>query len=143
MCRALRVSSSGFCDWLSRLLSNHAIEDRRLLLLSRVSYTASGGAYGGGRVFQDQASGRAHHENQRYQGCAWQLYLAVAMDLLGRKVVGWSKKPTLARELVLDAIRMAVWRRKPKRRVLIFASPRSRLHKAVQIDLEIERILQQ
>ena len=65
------------------------------------------------------------------------------MDLLGRKVVGWSKKPTLARELVLDAIRMAVWRRKPKRRVLIFASPRSRLHKAVQIDLEIERILQQ
>jgi putative transposase len=28
-------------------------------------------------------------------------------------------KPTLAREPVLDAILMAVWRRKPKRKVLI------------------------
>ena len=28
-------------------------------------------------------------------------------------------KPTLARELVLDAILMAVWRRKPKQKVLI------------------------
>jgi len=51
----------------------------------------------------------------------WQgwLYLAVIMDLFARKVVGWSMKPTLARELVLDAILMAVWRRKPKQRVLI------------------------
>ena len=41
------------------------------------------------------------------------------MDLFARKVVGWSMKPTLARELVLDAILMAVWRRKPKRKVLV------------------------
>jgi putative transposase len=51
----------------------------------------------------------------------WQgwLYLAVVMDLFARKVVGWSMKPTLARELVLDAILMAVWRRKPKNKVLV------------------------
>lgn len=51
----------------------------------------------------------------------WQgwLYLAVVMDLFARKVVGWSMKPTLARALVLDAILMAVWRRKPKEKVLI------------------------
>ncbi|NCF62697.1 MAG: IS3 family transposase [Gammaproteobacteria bacterium] len=51
----------------------------------------------------------------------WQgwLYLAVVMDLFARKVVGWSMKPTLARELALDAILMAVWRRRPKQRVLI------------------------
>lgn len=51
----------------------------------------------------------------------WQgwLYLAVVMDLFSRKIVGWSMKPTLARDLVLDAILMAVWRRKPKRLVLI------------------------
>jgi len=51
----------------------------------------------------------------------WQgwLYLAVVMDLFSRKVVGWSMKPTLARALVLDAILMAVWRRKPKNKVLI------------------------
>ena len=51
----------------------------------------------------------------------WQgwLYLAVVMDLFARKVVGWSMKPTLAKELVVDAILMAVWRRKPKQKVII------------------------
>jgi putative transposase len=42
------------------------------------------------------------------------LYLAVVMDLYSRRIVGWSTKPTMARELVLDAILMAVRRRKPK-----------------------------
>jgi putative transposase len=52
---------------------------------------------------------------------SWQgwLYLAVVMDLYARKVVGWSMKPTLARELLLDALLMALWRRKPKQRVLV------------------------
>lgn len=51
----------------------------------------------------------------------WQgwLYLAVVVDLYSRKVVGWSMKPTLARELVLDALVMAVWRRRPSRTVLV------------------------
>jgi putative transposase len=45
----------------------------------------------------------------------WQgwLYLAVVLDLYARKVVGWSMKATLAKELALDALLMAVWRRKP------------------------------
>lgn len=41
------------------------------------------------------------------------LYLAVVMDRYSRRSVGWSTKPTMARELVLDAILMAVRRRKP------------------------------
>ena len=41
------------------------------------------------------------------------------MDLYARKIVGWSMKPTLARELVLDALLMALWRRKPKHSVLV------------------------
>lgn len=41
------------------------------------------------------------------------LYLAVVMDLYSRRIVGWSTQPTMARELVLDAILMAVRRRKP------------------------------
>jgi len=51
----------------------------------------------------------------------WQgwLYLAVVMDLYARKIVGWSMKPTLARELVLDALLMALWRRKPRQTVLV------------------------
>jgi putative transposase len=45
----------------------------------------------------------------------WQgwLYLAVVVDLFSRKVVGWSMKPSLNREIVLDALLMSVWRRKP------------------------------
>lgn len=41
----------------------------------------------------------------------WQgwLYLAVVIDLFARNVVGWSMKPTLSRELALDALLMAVW----------------------------------
>lgn len=42
------------------------------------------------------------------------LYLSVVIDLYSRRIVGWSTKPTMARELVLDAILMAVRRRKPK-----------------------------
>ncbi|MFH1311804.1 MAG: IS3 family transposase [Candidatus Eisenbacteria bacterium] len=51
----------------------------------------------------------------------WQgwLYLAAVMDLFSRKIVGWSIQSTLARSLVLDAILMAVWRRKPGRGLLI------------------------
>lgn len=51
----------------------------------------------------------------------WQgwLYLAVVVDLYSRRVVGWSMKPSLAREIVLDALMMAVWRRKPQQRVII------------------------
>jgi putative transposase len=51
----------------------------------------------------------------------WQgwLYLAVVLDLFSRKVVSWSMKPTLAREIVLDALMMAIWRCKPPHRVLV------------------------
>ena len=51
----------------------------------------------------------------------WQgwLYLAVVIDLFSLRVVGWSMKPTLAREIVVDALMMAVWRRKPASKVLV------------------------
>ncbi|EOY2418848.1 IS3 family transposase [Escherichia coli] len=51
----------------------------------------------------------------------WQgwLYLAVVIDLFARNVVGWSMKPTLSRELALDALMMAVWRRKPEGEVIV------------------------
>ncbi len=47
------------------------------------------------------------------------LYLAVVMDLHSRKIIGWSMKPTLARDIVIDALLMAVWKRKPKGRVIV------------------------
>ena len=50
----------------------------------------------------------------------WQgwLYLAVVMDLFSRKIIGWSTKPTIGRELVLDAVLMAVRLRRPKQAVI-------------------------
>jgi putative transposase len=58
----------------------------------------------------------------------WQgwLYLAVVLDLYSLKVIGWSMKPTLARELVLDALLMAVWRRKPTQPVIVLSDQGSR-----------------
>lgn len=51
----------------------------------------------------------------------WQgwLFLAVVIDLYSRKVIGWSMKPTMARDLVIDALMMAVWRRRPSRPVIV------------------------
>lgn len=46
-------------------------------------------------------------------------YLAVVLDLYSRKVIGWSMKPTLAKDIVLDALLMAVWRRRPNEPVII------------------------
>ena len=46
-------------------------------------------------------------------------YLAVVIDLYSRRVVGWSMQSRQTTEVVLQALLMAVWRRKPKNRVLI------------------------
>ncbi len=41
------------------------------------------------------------------------LYLAVVLDLYSRQIVGWSMQGRMHTELVLDALLMAIWRRKP------------------------------
>lgn len=41
------------------------------------------------------------------------LYLAFILDVYSRKVVGWSMATHLRTELVVDALEMALWRRKP------------------------------
>lgn len=51
-----------------------------------------------------------------YEG--W-LYVAVVLDLYSRAVVGWSMNARMQTDLVLDALTMAVWRRKPKSPVII------------------------
>jgi putative transposase len=43
------------------------------------------------------------------------LYLSVVVDVWSRRVVGWSMATHLRTELVLDAMNMAVWQRRPKR----------------------------
>jgi len=41
------------------------------------------------------------------------LYLAVVLDMFSRKVVGWAMRETMAQELTLDALRMAIANRRP------------------------------
>ena len=51
-----------------------------------------------------------------YEG--W-LYLAIVLDLYSRKVVGWSMDSRMQSDLVLQALLMAVWRRRPKAPVIV------------------------
>ena len=41
------------------------------------------------------------------------LHLAFVLDVYSRRIVGWSMASHLRAELVVDALEMAVWRRKP------------------------------
>lgn len=41
------------------------------------------------------------------------LYLAVVLDAFSRRIVGWSMATTLHMQVVLDALNMALWQRRP------------------------------
>lgn len=47
------------------------------------------------------------------------LYLAVVVDLFSRKVIGWSMQSRMTKEIVLNALLMALWRRNPQKAVLV------------------------
>ena len=42
------------------------------------------------------------------------MYVAVVLDAWSRRVVGWSMAAHLRTELVLDALNMAIWQRRPQ-----------------------------
>jgi putative transposase len=52
------------------------------------------------------------------------VYLAVVLDLFSRKVVGWALSPSLATELVAEALRNAIEARKPQAGKLLHHSDR-------------------
>lgn len=47
------------------------------------------------------------------------LYLAVVVDLYSRKVVGWSMSSRMKTTLVCDALRMAIWQRRPQKGLIV------------------------
>jgi putative transposase len=51
-----------------------------------------------------------------YEG--W-LYLAAVLDLFSRQVIGWSMSSRIDRELAMNALLMAVWRRQPSNTVMV------------------------
>jgi putative transposase len=53
------------------------------------------------------------------------LYLAVVIDLFSRQVVGWSMRPDMRSNLVIDALEMALYQRRPDKEAgLLFHSDR-------------------
>lgn len=51
-----------------------------------------------------------------YEG--W-LYLAVVLDLFSRQVIGWSMGARIDTDLAMNALLMAVWRRRPENTVMV------------------------
>lgn len=47
------------------------------------------------------------------------LYLAVVIDLFSRKVIGWSMSSRMKAELACDALKMALWQRRPGSGVIV------------------------
>lgn len=47
------------------------------------------------------------------------LYLAVVLDLYSRRVIGWSMQSRITKEIVLNALLMAVWARNPTSKVTV------------------------
>ena len=97
---------------------------------ARIGYKRRPGSYGGkpsrvvdntlARQFDVAAPDKAWVTDITYirtqEGFA---HLAVVIDLYSRRVVGWSMQNRQTTDLVLQALLMAVWRRKPKGKVLI------------------------
>ena len=68
------------------------------------------------RNFQVQEPDRLWVADITYVGTgAGCLYLAVVVDAFSRRVVGWAMATHLRTELVLEALNMAIWRRRPQR----------------------------
>ena len=97
---------------------------------AQIGYKRRPGSYGGkpsvvvdntlDRQFDVEAPDRVWVTDITYirtqQGFA---YLAVVIDLYSRRVIGWSMQSRQTTDVVLQALLMAVWRRKPKAKVLI------------------------
>ena len=129
MCRVLKVHRSGYYAWLKTPLSPRSVVNQSLSKQIRHFYDLSNGIYGRpslGAPNQLQRQFTYEQPDQAwvtdityirtYEG--W-LYLAVVIDLHSRAVVGWSMKKSLETKIILDALMMAMWRRKPDGEVII------------------------
>ena len=47
------------------------------------------------------------------------MYLATVMDLFSRRIVGWSMDKNMDKQLVINALLMAVYQRQPKGEVMV------------------------
>lgn len=97
---------------------------------AQIGYKRKAGFYGGrpavvapnhlARVFNVERPDQAWVTDITYIKTheGW-LYLAVIIDLYSRRVIGWSMQSRMQMDLVLSALLMAIWRRKPRSKVII------------------------
>jgi len=166
MCQVLKVSRSGYYDWVKYPLSKRRIEDMKLKQKITEIYANSRKTYGSPRIYQkllrkgyaigkkrverlmqefgiqavakrkykvttDSRHSRPVAENHLnrqftperpntswiadityiYTKEGW-LYLATIMDLYSRKIIGWSLRERLTKELVIAALDMAIKQRR-------------------------------
>jgi len=97
---------------------------------AQIAYKRWPGTYGGkpsviadntlDRRFDVEAPGRVSVTDITYiRTLEGFVYLAVVIDLYSRRVVGWSLQSRKTTDFVLQALLMAVWRRKSKNKLLI------------------------
>lgn len=67
------------------------------------------------------------------------LHLAFVLDVYSRRIVGWSMASHLRTELVVDALEMAAWRRKPKAG-LVHHSDRGTHYTALSFGKKLEEV---
>jgi transposase InsO family protein len=67
------------------------------------------------------------------------MYLAVVIDLFSRRIVGWSMKTSIDRSLVIDAVEMACWQRRPQPGKTIFHSDRGSVYASDDYRVVLEK----
>ncbi len=92
LCQTLKVHPSGYVASPNHVARQFKVSEPNKVWVTDISYIRT------------------------YEG--W-LYLAVVLDLFSRQVIGWSMKPRMCSDLAIDAMLMAVWRRKPQQQVMI------------------------
>jgi len=119
---------SGFYAWLKQPKSERLREDERLR--SQTGYMRRKGHYSG-QAQLDAPNTLARQFNTFAPNTSWVtdityirtyegwLYLSVVIDLFSRQIVGWAMKSRMTADLAVDALLMAVWRRRPKQPVLV------------------------
>lgn len=72
-----------------------------------------------GKVPDHSTFSRNRHGRFRQSDILRRLFETVVQRCIAEVLVGWSMRPWMTTDLVLQALLMAVWRRKPKRSVTI------------------------
>jgi len=106
--------SHGRIERLMRCAGLQGVHRRRLRGCTRRDQAATPSADLVERNFRPQAPDRLYVADitQHRTAEGW-YYLAVVLDCFSRRVVGWAMAEHMRSELVVDALQMAIWNRRP------------------------------